>query len=522
MLNNVNSARVAALMVISNLGCIPPQALAQLPCIPGVTCPSPDTTPPKVSITSPGSGSGVFGRINVEALATDNVGIAGVQFQLDGADLGAEDTSGPYSVNWNTSTASNGSHTLTAVARDGAGNRAISAPVTITVSNPPVVRYEESDPDVSFTPGWMQADSGWFAWSGGAALQTFSPGARATLGFFGTSVTWIGYRSGRSGIARVYVDGSSVAEVDLFARTDEVHAPAFTVNDLSPGSHTLTIEATGLKNPEAVSNLVVIDAFDVVAPAVSHLQETDPAIAYTEGWSAANPNIAWSGGTALVSETPGAQATLTFNGTQVRWIGYRGPDAGIFRIDVDGQFPGELDAYSPSHAIQNYVISAMGMPDGTHTMTIEATGRRNPSSTGALVVIDAFDVMVPGRRYQETHSSVTYTGEWTHGNRNRPWSEGTASVSGTPGAQATFSFTGTGVSWIGFRAARTGIARIYLDGSFVAEIDTYATSEGFQNTIYTLSGLADTTHTLTIEATGQKNPAATNNYVVVDAFDVRP
>ena len=39
------------------------------------------------------------------ATASDDVGVAGVQFRLDGADLGAEDTSAPYSVNWDTTTA---------------------------------------------------------------------------------------------------------------------------------------------------------------------------------------------------------------------------------------------------------------------------------------------------------------------------------------------------------------------------------------------------------------------------------
>src|SRR5439155_1387400 len=65
-----------------------------------------------------------------------------VQFLLDGANLGAEDTSAPYSVSWNTTTASNASHTLTAVARDAAGLRTTSAPVTVTVFNdttPPTV-----------------------------------------------------------------------------------------------------------------------------------------------------------------------------------------------------------------------------------------------------------------------------------------------------------------------------------------------------------------------------------------------
>ena len=38
------------------------------------------------------------GTVTVTATASDNVGVVGVQFRLDGADLGAEDTAAPYSV----------------------------------------------------------------------------------------------------------------------------------------------------------------------------------------------------------------------------------------------------------------------------------------------------------------------------------------------------------------------------------------------------------------------------------------
>src|SRR5262249_18613675 len=77
-----------------------------------------DTTAPTVSLTSPTAGATVSGTITVSANASDNVGVVGVQFKLDGANLGAEDTASPYSVTWNTTTVTNGSHTLTAVARD--------------------------------------------------------------------------------------------------------------------------------------------------------------------------------------------------------------------------------------------------------------------------------------------------------------------------------------------------------------------------------------------------------------------
>ncbi len=61
--------------------------------------------------------------------------VQGVQFKLDGNNLGAEDTSAAYSVSRNTTTTSNGSRTLTAVARDAAGNSATSG--AVAVDQPP-------------------------------------------------------------------------------------------------------------------------------------------------------------------------------------------------------------------------------------------------------------------------------------------------------------------------------------------------------------------------------------------------
>jgi hypothetical protein len=94
-----------------------------------------DTTAPTVSITAPAGGATVSGSISVTANANDNVGVAGVQFKLDGNNLGTEDAASPYSVTWDTTTATNASHTLTAVARDAAGNTTTSATVTVTVNN---------------------------------------------------------------------------------------------------------------------------------------------------------------------------------------------------------------------------------------------------------------------------------------------------------------------------------------------------------------------------------------------------
>jgi hypothetical protein len=100
--------------------------------------PSPivDPTAPTVSLTSPANGATVSGLTQVSAAAADNVAVVGVQFLLDGANLGAEVTLAPYGLSWNSGAAAAGVHTLSARARDAAGNVATSTLVTLTVSAP--------------------------------------------------------------------------------------------------------------------------------------------------------------------------------------------------------------------------------------------------------------------------------------------------------------------------------------------------------------------------------------------------
>jgi hypothetical protein len=94
-----------------------------------------DTSPPTAVITAPAANAIVSGTLTVSATATDDVGVTGVQFLVNGGPLGVEDTTAAYSVSVPTTAANNGTYTLTARARDAAGNTTTSAPVTITIDN---------------------------------------------------------------------------------------------------------------------------------------------------------------------------------------------------------------------------------------------------------------------------------------------------------------------------------------------------------------------------------------------------
>jgi len=140
-------------------------------------------------MTAPTQSATVTGSITVSANASDDVGVAGVQFQLDGQALGTERTTPPYSVTWNTATTSNGPHVLTAIARDASGNSA-QAVTNVTVSN------------TSQTPSGLVAAYGFNEGSGVQTTDASGQGRTGTI----SGATWTA--AGKFGNALSF-DGTS-------------------------------------------------------------------------------------------------------------------------------------------------------------------------------------------------------------------------------------------------------------------------------------------------------------------------
>jgi hypothetical protein len=221
-----------------------------------VTVNNVDGTAPTVSISAPANNATVQGSVTVSATASDNVGVVGVQFRLDGTNLGAEATTSPYSVSWNTTTVTNGTHALTAVARDAAGNTTTSTTVTVTVNNP-----DTTAPTVSMTaPG------------GGATLTgtvTLSANASDNLGVVGVqfkqgttnigtedttapySVSW-----DTTGVTNASYSLTAVAR-DAAGNTTTSTAVSVTVNN---DKSLPTVSLTAPNNNAIVQNTVTVSA----------------------------------------------------------------------------------------------------------------------------------------------------------------------------------------------------------------------------------------------------------------------
>ena len=192
-----------------------------------VTVDTVDEQGPTVTVTSPGNGATVSGTIALTATASDNVGVAGVQFQVDGANVGTEDTMAPYAASWDTQGVANGTHSLTAVARDAAGNTATSAPVSITVDASTV---DAQSPTVVVT----------------------APASGATVS--GT-VTVTATAADNVGVVGVQfrLDDNDVGAEDLTPPYSTAWATTSTVN----GSHTLTAVARDAAGLTATASIPV-------------------------------------------------------------------------------------------------------------------------------------------------------------------------------------------------------------------------------------------------------------------------
>src|SRR5881296_1563409 len=458
----------------------------------------PDIVPPSVSITAPANGASVAGTtVVVSATASDNVGVVGVQFKLDGANLGAEDTVSPYSISWNTTTVSNGVHSLSAVARDAAGNQTTSATVSVSAST--TMRIEETSAAITYSGTWsLVTNAGMY--SGGTMRSSMDANARATLSFTGTSVTFITMSDEWSGIAEIYVDGNPTTQVDLYASPAIRQAKAYTVSGLTVGPHTVGIGPTGRKNASAQGSWIQLDAFDVTttsnvttAPSPAPTTISGVSGSGTSGSTASLTATLTSGGSGLSGKT----ISFTLNGTAagtsmtnssgvatLSGVSLSGINEGSYSTAVAANFDGD-SSYAASSGAGALTVIASTSGSGTSTSGTGSSGSTTVSTSGGSTSTGTSTTM----RVEETSAAITYSGTWSLVTNGGMYSGRTMKASMDANARATLSFTGTSVTFITMSDEWSGIAQIYVDGSPATQVDLYASPAIRQAKAYTVSGL---------------------------------
>ncbi|MCI0606291.1 Ig-like domain-containing protein [bacterium] len=244
-----------------------------------------DITPPTTNITSPTGGATVSGTIPVNADASDNIGVTKVEFYRDGTNLIDTDFDFPYSVNWNTTTTSNGSHNLTSKAYDAANNTGTSTQVNVNISN-----ADTTPPTTSITSP-----------TGGSSVNgTIQVKAIA---------------SDNVGIKKVqfYVNGTTLIGSD----SSSPYQVNWNTNTVANGNHNLTSKATDTSNNVATSSAVNVTVNNITNCTLSNQIVTNPG--FESG------NTGWSR-----SSSTGNNSGIITNGTN------RAPHSGTWYAHLNG------------------------------------------------------------------------------------------------------------------------------------------------------------------------------------------
>ncbi len=394
----------------------------------------------------------------------------------------------------------------------------------------PYTYFSDGDSRLSFTGSWGAETSS--AAADGSFRYLNSPGM-ITVKFNGTYLKWLATTGPRYGKAKVTVDGATSATVDLYSSTSEYQKAVWTTGTLNPGVHTITIEWTGTKNAAASSYRVDVDAFDLLgalvqAPNPVRYQESDPRLSYQGTWAKwYTPSV--SNGVFNYSSSAG-KATVTFDGTYFAWVAQTGPIYGKAGVALDGGTPKTVDLYAAAYGSQQTVYCTPPLAEGPHTVTIEWTGTKNPAATNDLVNVDAIDVvgdltdatlLPPGAvitRFQQNDGRLAYSGTWARWYA-RTASGGSFDYADAP-ARVNIEFDGRYLAWLADMGPVYGKASVILDKGTPQTVDLYASTYRGKQVAYRTGVLQEGHHTLTIEWTGDKNAAASNDTVNVDALDL--
>lgn len=223
------------------------------------------------------------------------------------------------------------------------------------------------------------------------------------------------------------------------------------------------------------------------------------------------------GGALRMSRLEGATASYTSARTStLRWVTRVGPSMGKARLVVDGRSRGVFDLYARQPARRTITLD--GLESRRHQVRLEVLGRRNASSRGQWVALDAFE-LPRGRDLVQEHSARLRYGAWRTLAR-RAADGGQVRWASSPRGRTSVSFSGSRVTLLTARGPSFGRARVAVDG-VERVVNLYAARTRWKVPV-AFTGLGRGRHTISVRPTGTKDRRSRSTGIVVDAVDVRP
>jgi hypothetical protein len=184
-------------------------------------------------------------------------------------------------------------------------------------------------------------------------------------------------------------------------------------------------------------------------------------------------------------------------------------------VIIDGRSRGVFDLYRPIGSARSLTFD--GLPSKVHTVKVKVLGRRDATTKGTSVAVDAFTTRSGKGILQESSTKIRYD-TWT-GVRNTAADGGSYRTSGSARASMSLVFKGRSVKWITATGPAYGRARVIIDGK-AHTVDLYRPSRTWR-AAYAYTGLSTGTHRITVKPLGSKNASSTSRRVIIDAFVIR-
>lgn len=225
-------------------------------------------------------------------------------------------------------------------------------------------------------------------------------------------------------------------------------------------------------------------------------------------------------------------ATIPFTGVGIEIYGLKSSELGLATAKIDGKEVGELDFHTAGTTEKGSLIGRFaGLSDGPHTLTLRVKREhKGRGSERSKISLDYFKILAGTgntiEKMDDRDSRIQY------GSQFKDWSDpelygGTekyadinnSNSSASSEAQATISFTGTGIRIYGLKSLALGRARVTLDGKEMPSLDFYTSGATEKRAfIGEFTNLTDGPHTLTLQV--DPDSPEGRKKISLDSFDI--
>jgi hypothetical protein len=397
---------------------------------------------------------------------------------------------------------------------------------------PADVKTEETDSSFAFTGSWTSYDD-----AGNDYMQSphdYEPGTSVAITFSGTEVALNYFMGNDNGTVSVDIDGTAYNNLNMYGQHWDQKDKTI-ADDLSTGSHTLTLTQINSKHSSSNGYRIPIDGVSVPNPTANSVAitftGTEVALRYKEGTdqgivsvdidgtaydniSMYNPNGGNTSETiaddlsneehvltitqlttkhnssngykvhidGIEQPNPTANSVaITFTGTEVA-LRYKGGDQhGQVSLDIDGTSYDDFDTYNnQGHNFETYTV-ADDLSNEEHVLTVTQLETKNSSSNNYQIYIDGIEQPNPTRN------------------------------------SASITFSGTGVTLIYRESWQYGELGVVIDGTTYDTIDMYNNWDD-QNSENIVDDLPAGSHTMVLTQLESKNSNSSGNTVGIDAI----